>query len=96
MMTEHGIESPYAEWLANWVDKPEDEGRLTTRVECAEFFHLRDAALIAHATQVDPTGRWFTCPLPLQQQAWPTEDFQLARTHVKSAFPETDLFAGLR
>ncbi len=96
MMTEHDIESPYAEWLENWVDKPEDEGRLTTRVECAEYFHLRDQALVAHATQVDPTGRWFTCPLPLQQQAWPTEDFQLVKTHVATPLPETDLFAGLR
>jgi mycothiol S-conjugate amidase len=96
MMVEKGIESPYGEWLENWVDKPEDADRLTTSVECAEFFHLRDQALIAHATQVDPTGRWFACPLELQQQAWPTEDFQLARTHVTSAIPETDLFAGVR
>ena len=96
VMTEHGIESPYGEWLENWVDKPEDEGRLTTMVECAEYFSLRDQALIAHATQVDPTGRWFACPLELQQQAWPTEDFQLARTHVTSTLPESDLFAGIR
>ena len=96
MMTEHGIESPYGEWLAGWVDKPEDEGRLTTSVECAEFFPMRDQALIAHATQVDPTGRWFACPLELQQQAWPTEDFQLARSHVTSVPPEDDLFAGIR
>jgi mycothiol S-conjugate amidase len=96
MMTEHNIESPYGEWLENWVDKPEDAERVTTSVECAEFFGLRDQALIAHATQVDPTGRWFACPLELQQQAWPTEDFQLARTHVSSTLPETDLFAGIR
>ena len=96
MMTEHNIESPYGEWLENWVDKPVDAERLTPSVECAEFFGLRDQALIAHATQVDPTGRWFACPLELQQQAWPTEDFQLARTHVTSTFPETDLFAGIR
>jgi mycothiol S-conjugate amidase len=96
MMTERGIESPYGEWLANWVDKPEDAGRLTTRVGCAEFFPERDQALIAHATQVDPTGRWFACPIELQQSAWPTEDFQLARTHVASAIPENDLFAGIR
>jgi mycothiol S-conjugate amidase len=95
-MTEHNIESPYGEWLENWVDKPEDADRLTTSIECAEFFDLRDQALIAHATQVDPTGRWFACPLELQQQAWPTEDFQLARTHVNSKLPETDLFAGIR
>jgi mycothiol S-conjugate amidase len=96
MMTEHGIESPYGEWLASWVDKPEDADRLTTSVECAEFFGTRDQALIAHATQVDPTGRWFACPIELQQQAWPTEDFQLARSHVDSTLPESDLFAGIR
>ena len=96
VMTEHGIESPYGEWLASWVDKPEDEGRLTTRIHCAEHFGTRDQALIAHATQVDPTGRWFACPLELQQQAWPTEDFQLARAHVPTTLPETDLFAGIR
>jgi mycothiol S-conjugate amidase len=96
MMTEHSIESPYGEWLEGWVDKPGDAERLTTSVECAEFFHLRDEALIAHATQVDPTGRWFACPLELQREAWPTEDFQLARTHVSSALPESDLFAGIR
>lgn len=96
MMTERGIDSPYGEWLENWVDKPEDEGRLTTSVDCAEFFAMRDQALIAHATQVDPTGRWFACPIELQQHAWPTEDFQLARTHVSSELPESDLFAGVR
>jgi mycothiol S-conjugate amidase len=91
-----GLESPYSEWLANWVDKPEDAGRLTTRVPCGDYFELRDAALIAHATQVDPNGRWFACPLDLQRQAWPTEDFELARSHVDSPVPETDLFAGIR
>jgi len=91
-----GIESPYGEWLEKWVDKPEDAGRVTTRVPCGEFFPARDAALIAHATQVDPTGRWFACPLELQQQTWPTEDFQLARSLVDTALPEDDLFAGVR
>ena len=96
VMREHNIESPYEQWLKDWVDKPEDADRLTTSVECAQFFAVRDAALIAHATQVDPLGRWFTCPIELQQKAWPTEDFQLARTHVSSALPENDLFAGIR
>ena len=96
VMIEHGIESPYAEWLQSWVDKPEDAGRVTTLVPCAEFFGMRDRALVAHATQVDPTGRWFACPLDLQQAAWPTEDFQLARSLVDTALPEDDLFAGVR
>lgn len=96
MMTSNDLESPYGEWLENWVDRPEDDGRVTTSVECSDFFALRDQALIAHATQVDPDGRWFSCPLELQVQAWPTEDFQLARSHVASELPESDLFAGLR
>jgi mycothiol S-conjugate amidase len=95
-MLERGIESPYAEWLENWVDKPEDEARLTTSVPCAEWFSTRDAALIAHATQVDPNGRWFACPIDVQKQAWPTEDFQLARSLVDAPTPEDDLFAGVR
>jgi mycothiol S-conjugate amidase len=91
-----GLEPPFAEWLAAWEDKPEDQERLTTRVECAEFFAVRDAALRAHATQVDPEGRWFAIPLALQAQAWPTEDYQLARSLVETSLPEDDLFAGLR
>jgi mycothiol S-conjugate amidase len=90
------LESPFAEWLAQWVDKPEDKDRVTTRIECGEFFPLRDAALVAHATQVDPEGRWFSVPLELQQSAWPTEDFQLARSLVDTHVPEDDLFAGVR
>jgi mycothiol S-conjugate amidase len=95
MLSTHA-ESPYAEWLAEWVDKPEDADRLTTRVPCGDYFAVRDQALIAHATQVDPTGRWFSVPLDLQKAAWPTEDFQLARSLVDTSVPEDDLFAGIR
>jgi mycothiol S-conjugate amidase len=91
-----GVESPYTEWLETWEDKPEDAARLTTRVECAEFFPIRDDALRAHATQVDPDGRWFHLPMALQQAAWPTEDYQLARSLVDTDVPEDDLFSGVR
>ena len=90
------MESPYAEWLVKWEDKAGDAERLTTSVPCADFFPVRDAALIAHATQVDPTGRWFAVPIELQQETWPYEDFQLARSVVDTAVPEDDLFAGVR
>jgi mycothiol S-conjugate amidase len=90
-----GVDSPFGEWLASWEDKPEDAGRLTTQVPCAEYFAVRDAALMAHATQVDPRGRWFTLPLEVQQAAWPTEDYQLARSLVQTDLPEDDLFAGV-
>ncbi len=91
-----GVESPYAEWLARWEDRPDKGPRITTRVECAEYFPVRDDALRAHATQVDPDGFWFQVPMELQQRAWPTEDFQLARSLVDSPLPESDLFAGVR
>ena len=95
-MLAEGIESPYAQRLADWKDRADVAPRITTRVECADFFPVRDRALIAHATQVDPTGFWFACPLEIQQRVWPTEDYQLARSLVDSATPEDDLFAGVR
>ncbi|MGH8869695.1 MAG: mycothiol conjugate amidase Mca [Actinomycetes bacterium] len=95
-VVELGIDSPFSEWLASWVDKPEDKDRVTTRVPCAEFFGIRNAALLAHATQVDPDGRWFAVPLEVQQRAWPTEDYQRARSLVDADVPEDDLFAGVR
>jgi len=91
-----GLDSPFGRWLESWEDKPEDEGRLTTRVPCGRYFAVRDAALIAHATQVDPHGPWFSVPLDVQRKVWPTEDFQLARSLVDSPLPEDDLFAGVR
>ncbi|CAN5612124.1 mycothiol conjugate amidase Mca [soil metagenome] len=90
-----GQESPYVEWLASWVDKPEDAERITTRVPCGDHFAQRNAALIAHATQVDPTGRWFAVPLEVQRRVWPTEDYQLARSLVDVELPESDLFTGV-
>jgi mycothiol S-conjugate amidase len=91
-----GLESPYAERLDQWRDRPDAGERVTTRVRCADFFEVRDQALIAHATQVDPTSFWFACPLEIQRQAWPTEDYELARSLVDAVTPEDDLFAGVR
>lgn len=95
-MLSAGLESPYAEWLKRWEERPDKGPRITTRVECAEYFPVRDDALRAHATQVDPDGFWFHVPMDLQQRAWPTEDFELARSLVDSPLPESDLFAGVR
>jgi mycothiol S-conjugate amidase len=94
-MKDRGLESPYAERLAEWVADPAHQARLTTRVPAADFFHIRDRALLAHATQVDPEGSWFTVPLEVHQQAWPTEDFELVRSFVETSVPEDDLFAGI-
>jgi mycothiol S-conjugate amidase len=94
-MVARGLESPYAERLAEWKPDPAHAARITTRVPCAEYFPVRDRALLAHATQIDPDGAWFACPLEVHQEAWPTEDYELARSHVPSGTPEEDLFAGV-
>jgi mycothiol S-conjugate amidase len=96
VMAAAGLESPYSERLEKWDDAGDHWPRVTTQVDCGLWFPQRDAALIAHATQVDPTSFWFACPIELQQQAWPWEDYELARSSVETLRPESDLFAGLR
>ena len=100
-MLRRGLESPYEEIFEKWAAREEKgeeraELEITTRVPCGDFFEIRDAALIAHATQIDPNGFWFRCPLDVQRAVWPTEDYHLARSVVDSDLPEDDLFAGIR
>jgi mycothiol S-conjugate amidase len=91
-----GLESPYGEWLEKWsTDRPDPGERVTTRIECADWFPVRDEALKAHATQVDPTSRWFIVPHEIQREVWPTEDYELVQSHVATAVPEDDLVAGV-
>ncbi|MCM2577848.1 mycothiol conjugate amidase Mca [Streptomyces meridianus] len=91
-----GMESPYGEWLERWKEFQRPERTLTTHVPCADFYPVRDRALIAHATQIDPEGGWFKVPMPIQQEVWPTEEYELVRSHVETSIPEDDLFAGIR
>ncbi|MCZ7416850.1 MULTISPECIES: mycothiol conjugate amidase Mca [unclassified Streptomyces] len=95
-MLERGLESPYGEWLKRWDEIQRVERELTTFVPCGEFFEIRDKALIAHATQIDPDGGWFRVPMEVQREVWPTEEYELARSHVDTTLPEDDLFAGIR
>ena len=99
-MTDRGLESPFADWKKRWEERtlPDDwyQTKVTTQVPVGDWFERRDAALIAHATQVDPEGMWFKIPLDLQREVWPTEDFELARSFVDTETPEDDLFAGVR
>jgi mycothiol S-conjugate amidase len=95
-LLERGLESPYTEWLQNWKDdRPDNADRVTTRIECADYFETRDAALLAHATQIDPTSRWFAVPLDVQREVWPYEEYELAKSLVDTTLPEDDLFSGI-
>ena len=96
-LVEAGMESPYAEWLGKWdPDRADVMERVTTHIECGDYFEVRDEALKAHATQIDPNSRWFSVPLEMQRRVWPTEEYELVRSLVDSTLPEDDLFAGIR
>ncbi|AUY53401.1 mycothiol conjugate amidase Mca [Streptomyces sp. CB01881] len=94
-MTAHGVDSAMGGLLAEWPDTPPALAT-TTRIECAEWFAVRDAALLAHATQVEPGTGFMAHPRDIEREAWSTEDYHLARCRVRTALPEADLFAGLR
>ena len=94
-MSARGLASPYGDRIAQFEESRPT--RITTRVRCSEFFKQREEALRAHATQVDFDGPWFACPVEIQQSAWPTEEFELARSKVGSVnVEENDLFASVQ
>ncbi len=93
-------ESPYAAWFEErGIDETLDQG-FTTFVDVSDFLTNRRAALLAHRTQVDPTGFWMRLPDDVVREVFPWEEFVLARTLVDTGVPdgdtEDDLFAGLR
>ena len=102
-LVRRGLESPYSKIFEEWEerarkrlergDRPLD---ITTRIKVADYFEVRDEALLAHATQIDPNSSWFACPRDVERVAWPTEDYHLARSLVDTELPEDDLFAGIR
>jgi mycothiol S-conjugate amidase len=96
-MRRRGLPSPYAERIAEWKERTDRLPlEITTRVPCGDYFEIRDQALLAHATQIDPESSWFACSADVQRAAWPTEDYHLARSVVDTEIPEDDLFAGIR
>ncbi|MGX1739137.1 mycothiol conjugate amidase Mca [Corynebacterium flavescens] len=96
LLVKEGKPSPYAPMMERWEKGFGDiMARVTTQVECADYFPNREAALRAHATQIDPAGAFLATPVEVQQRLWPTEEFELARTRVSTSLPEDDLFAGI-
>lgn len=90
-----GYESPYGAWVESREARDLPERPVTTQIECAQYFGQRDAALRAHATQIDPNGFFFAVPRELEAQVWPFEEYELAVSRVETQLPETDLFAGV-
>jgi mycothiol S-conjugate amidase len=75
---ELGLESPFdAEWRARWDKIPEDVP--THVVDITGYTHVRRDALLAHATQVDPTSKfWFGLPPEVMETIQPHDDYRLA------------------
>ncbi len=88
-----GLESPYDE---KWFARPSQDHRITTKIPIQEYYGARRAALLAHATQVDPNEKfWFGLPDDEAAAAYPFEDFILAKSLVDTEPIEDDLFAGV-
>jgi mycothiol S-conjugate amidase len=102
-LVRRGMDSPYSKIFEEWeerarkrIERGDHTLEITTRVAVADYFGVRDDALRAHATQIDPNSSWFACPRDVERIAWPTEDYHLARSLVDTELPEDDLFAGVR
>ncbi len=94
---ELGLESPYAQRIADgWLDRLPGEAP-TTAVALRGYARVRQQALLAHATQVDPrSGFWFGLPEEIEQAIYDKDHYVRAESLVEAPLPEDDLFAGVR
>ena len=95
---ELGMESPFD---AAWLERASNDPPFTTVIDVADFADVRRLALLAHATQVDPTSKfWFGLPPEVLRTVHPIDEYQLARGELYAGDSddgkETDLFGGLR
>ncbi len=90
-------ESPFDQ---EWLDRPGQDHRITTRIDVSDFMWARSGALRAHATQVDPSaGWWFGLDDDQLAEIYPWEDWILARSicgPIPDEDGEVDLFDGVR
>jgi mycothiol S-conjugate amidase len=93
--------SPFDE---NWLNRPSQDHRITTRLNVANYLSARSAALRAHATQIDPNEPWwFGLDDEELAEVYPYEDWVLAATAIDGFDAakwgngrfEADLFAGV-
>lgn len=94
---ELGLESPYDEsWFERAEKRASEEEQVTTTIDLRGFEDVRREALLAHATQIDPTSKfWFGLPDEEARKIYPYDDYILAESRVETELPETDLFAGV-
>lgn len=90
-----GLESPYDD---RWFKQPDNDHRITTKIEVDDFTDVRREGLLAHATQIDPESKfWFGLPHEIDRTIHPVDDYRLAGKERAPDEPhEDDLFAGIR
>ena len=90
---ELGLESPFDD---KWFERESQDHRITTRVSTEGYGDVRWDALLAHATQVDPTSPfWFGLPKDVAGAIHPWDEYVLAVSHVESDESRGDLFDGI-
>jgi mycothiol S-conjugate amidase len=89
--------SPFDE---GWFKRPDQDDRITTKLDIGAFMWARTGSLRAHATQVDPAESWwFGLDDDELTEAYPWEDWILAKSHVgmpAAGELEDDLYVGCR
>jgi mycothiol S-conjugate amidase len=92
-------ESPFDE---SWFDRPDLDGRITTRLPIGNYLYARSGALRAHRTQIDENEPfWFGLSDAELAETYPYEDWILAKSLVTTV-PlaageyEDDMFRGVR
>jgi mycothiol S-conjugate amidase len=89
-----GLSSPFK--VERWQRRPSMDYRLTTKVFIGDHWEQVQAALRAHATQIDPDSPyWFGLPPDIARATYPYDDYILAHSTVPTTVPEDDLFAGV-
>ncbi len=96
-LTSRDLESPYEGWLEDRSPRDADRDPDIV-VDVGKWLDRRDAALLAHATQIDPDGRWFSVPREIEVEAFPWETYcvlagQPAPEGATSLFDGLDLSA---
>lgn len=89
------LESPFDE---AWLERAKNDPPFDTEIDVTDFADIRRLALLAHATQVDPTSRfWFGLPPEVLRTIHPVDEYLLARgeSGASPGHAETDLFAGI-